>query len=299
MAKTSLIMSGKFKRLVAGLGIPAPYVRGLLDTIWDSAHVKGSPVLGCAEDIEAVAEWPGEPGKLVSEMVGVGFLDRVAGGVHVIHDYWDHATEYAIDRYRARVSRMLGIEQMTRSQARIHAARAYRMILAGMDQHEAEEAAEVPHANGQQASTKAEPAKRKRTPAAPKVSPFVENPPSVDEVEEYIAAKREYTDPRDLAELFIANKTMSQWTWGPQRIPITNWKNAVNQFLKANWKAEKLRIKPGNAMKEPEPQRRTLSMDRADNPDVPEYIFSQYARDVVEGRAKVGTFKEWMERRSK
>lgn len=98
MARQILDRAVKFKRLVSELGMPRPYVRGLLETLWDVAHECGCPVIGDASDVEAAAEWPGEQGKFFEAMKLLGWIDPTPGGEWEIHDYWDHAPEYVKKR---------------------------------------------------------------------------------------------------------------------------------------------------------------------------------------------------------
>jgi hypothetical protein len=95
------------------LNLPRPYVRGLLETLWESAHETGDPVIGAVEDVEAAAEWTGEPGVLAEALIRLRFLDSVETDVTDVtdgdghpsrpsrwelHDYFDHAPDYAKDR---------------------------------------------------------------------------------------------------------------------------------------------------------------------------------------------------------
>lgn len=97
MARPGLEKNVKFKRLLRRLNLPKPYVRGLLETMWDVAHESGNPVLGPdAEAVEAAAEWPGSPG-VFFEAVKTDWLDH-KDGKWEIHDYWHHAPEYVAGR---------------------------------------------------------------------------------------------------------------------------------------------------------------------------------------------------------
>lgn len=98
MARPSLQNNVKFKALVRRLNLPRPYVRGLLDTMWDVANESGNPVLGAADDVEAAAEWPGKSGSLFSALRTLHFIDVLEDGRWVIHDYWDHAPKYVKNR---------------------------------------------------------------------------------------------------------------------------------------------------------------------------------------------------------
>ena len=98
MARPSLQNNVKFKALVRRLQLPRPYVRGLLDTMWDVANESGNPTLGNGEDVESAAEWPGTPGTFFSACKDIHFVDELPDGRWVIHDYWDHAPKYVKNR---------------------------------------------------------------------------------------------------------------------------------------------------------------------------------------------------------
>ena len=98
MARPSLQNNVKFKALVRRLQLPRPYVRGLLDTMWDVANESGNPTLGSGEDVESAAEWPGTPGTFFSACRDIHLVDELPDGRWVIHDYWDHAPKYVKNR---------------------------------------------------------------------------------------------------------------------------------------------------------------------------------------------------------
>ena len=98
MARPGLMSNVKFKVLCRVLGLPRPYVRGLLEVLWDVAHESGNPVLGGEEGVEAAAEWPGEKGAFFSALRGGRWIDQREDGQWEIHDYWHHAPSYAANR---------------------------------------------------------------------------------------------------------------------------------------------------------------------------------------------------------
>lgn len=88
------------------LGGPRSHARGYLESIWESAYESGEPIIGDTATVEAVAEYPGEPGSLVKALVGCGgdrpgFLETVPGreGVWRVHDLFDHAPDYVRKRW--------------------------------------------------------------------------------------------------------------------------------------------------------------------------------------------------------
>lgn len=91
------------------LGIAKPFVRGLLETVWDVAHECGNPKLGTPEDVEIAAEWPRRKpfhaGKLFEALRDGNWIEEYMPGTWRIHDYWDHAPDYVRDRKRKEDSR--------------------------------------------------------------------------------------------------------------------------------------------------------------------------------------------------
>jgi replicative DNA helicase len=105
MARPTLDKSPKFKALVRRLGLPRPYVRGLLEVMWDVCHEVGNPRLGSPEEVEAAAEWPGEPGVFFAALRDGRWIDELPDGAWEVHDYYDHAPEYVIRRGQRAVAR--------------------------------------------------------------------------------------------------------------------------------------------------------------------------------------------------
>jgi hypothetical protein len=97
MARTTLQNNAKFKLLCRRLGLARVHVRGHLETLWDSAHECGNPVIGSPEHVEAAAEWEGEVGALFKALQE-GWIDEADPGKWELHDYWDHAPEYVRKR---------------------------------------------------------------------------------------------------------------------------------------------------------------------------------------------------------
>lgn len=72
--------------------------------MWDCAHETGNPVFDGVEEVEAAAEWEGEPGAFVAALARksasgkAGWLDLLPDGRFELHHYWDHAPEYVKKR---------------------------------------------------------------------------------------------------------------------------------------------------------------------------------------------------------
>lgn len=112
MARVTLDRSVKFKRLCRDLDLPRPYVRGLLETMWDCAHECGEPVLGDSKDVEHAAEWPGEQGVFFEALRSCGWIDELSSGLWEIHDYWDHAPNYVKKRRQRELERKISGEKL-------------------------------------------------------------------------------------------------------------------------------------------------------------------------------------------
>jgi hypothetical protein len=95
------------------LGEPGPHVQGYLEYIWESAFESGDPTIGTADMVEAVAEYPGDRGKLFRALLEcggpgrAGFIEPVPGaeGIYQIHDLFDHAPNYVQRRQEREAAR--------------------------------------------------------------------------------------------------------------------------------------------------------------------------------------------------
>ena len=122
MARPGLDSHRKFRRLVRLLGCPRPHARGYLELLWDHAYEEGSAFLGDADDVEDIADWPGEPGELASALAAAGgsshagFLEPGPHeGTLRIHHLFRSAPAYvrkrrlrAIERETGRAYKVLG-----------------------------------------------------------------------------------------------------------------------------------------------------------------------------------------------
>lgn len=87
----------KFRRLHAMLGLQSTaYTAGHLELIWAHAH-QTHPDIKCA-DVEFIADWYGESGKLLEALIECGWLDIVDDSTVQVHDYADHAPAYVKKR---------------------------------------------------------------------------------------------------------------------------------------------------------------------------------------------------------
>lgn len=99
MAKPDLRDNRKFLKLKRLLGEPTPHVIGYLECLWLRGYQTGNPLIGDDLDVEAAAEYPGEPGKFAHAAHQAGFLDQSDSGF-LIHDLYDHAPKYVKMRMR-------------------------------------------------------------------------------------------------------------------------------------------------------------------------------------------------------
>jgi len=202
MARPSLERNVKFKRLVIALGLPRPYVRGLLETMWDVAHECGNPVLGCADDVEAAAEWPGDPGVLFVTLSELRWIDEASNGVWQIHDYWHHAPDYVKKR------RQREMERRTNGDSLAHSADNGRQRQTTADNGPTPAPAPAPN----KGSVK-DGAKRKRF-----------TPPTLQDVAAYCRERSNSVDP----QAWIDHYTANGWMVGKNK--MRDWKAAVRTW---------------------------------------------------------------------
>lgn len=100
MAQPGLRSNPKFRRLVKRLGLPVPYVMGLLECLWHVGYATANDKIGDAEDVELAAEWPGRRGKFFNA-IKKDWLDE-REGVYFIHDLDENAPEYVRKRLKRR-----------------------------------------------------------------------------------------------------------------------------------------------------------------------------------------------------
>ncbi len=105
MARPTLRLHPKFRRLMYLLSLPEPYALGLLECLWEVAYASGDERIGDAVDVELAACWPGEKGMFCKTMLDCGFLDTLPDGSFAVHDLWDHAPEYVKARARRESAR--------------------------------------------------------------------------------------------------------------------------------------------------------------------------------------------------
>jgi hypothetical protein len=112
MARPGLDKHPKFRLLCRLLGEPRPHLRGYLELLWESAYESGEAVIGSAAAVEAVAEYPGEAGRLFRALLDcggdrAGFIEPVPGrdGVYQVHDLYDHAPEFVQRRHQREAER--------------------------------------------------------------------------------------------------------------------------------------------------------------------------------------------------
>jgi hypothetical protein len=105
MARPSLFHNKKFKRLCHLLQLPRPQVVGLLETMWHACYETGDPSFRNLEEVEAAAEWWGEPGRFAAAIVKSGLVDELDDATYAVHDFWDHAPRAVALRRKRELSR--------------------------------------------------------------------------------------------------------------------------------------------------------------------------------------------------
>ena len=133
MARVGLFEHRKFKRLVQAVGGRA-LALGSLELLWHSCYQAADDYIGDEEDVEALAEWQGEPRKLFTALVAAGFVepDPDRGGYRV-HDLFDHAPQHVRERVERELARQQSGESL--SEARRRAGRAGRALQLAPGKH--------------------------------------------------------------------------------------------------------------------------------------------------------------------
>ncbi len=114
MARPGLLNHRKFRRLATMIGDDA-LALGSLEFIWAGAYESGDDFLGDAADVEIVARWRGESGKLFRALLkaggadSAGFIEPIPGreGMFRVHDLWHHAPDYVRKRRSREAQRRL------------------------------------------------------------------------------------------------------------------------------------------------------------------------------------------------
>lgn len=106
MGRPGLTKHRKFIRLERILGSHV-LARGSLETLWDACYENGDEFLGEALDVEGLARWEGESGKLAKALLSAGFIEEVVDhpGTFQVHDLWHHAPDYVAGRKSREMAR--------------------------------------------------------------------------------------------------------------------------------------------------------------------------------------------------
>jgi hypothetical protein len=144
VARPTLFTNRKFLRLAQRLQSDA-LALGHLEFIWHAANETGNPVLGDADDVEALARWRGERGELVHALLEAGsngapgFIVPIENGArYEIHDYWHHAPDYVRKRWkREEQRREKGDEFRSNGATKRGAGTTDRTVTGQMTAHEA------------------------------------------------------------------------------------------------------------------------------------------------------------------
>lgn len=229
MARPGLTKHPKFLRLMHILGVPAPHARGYLELLWETAYENGEPRIGDSVDVELVAGWPGESGKLCDALLTcggsgrAGFIEDEPGepGRYRVHDLFDHAPDYVQRRMKRELARQS--DGKTISRIRSEAA---KQRWANASDCKRQTLASSQDASG------ATPAPARARAPAPAPAPALEDkcrerpvfvPPAIAEVADYCKQRGNQVD----AEQFVAYYAARDWIPGNGRKRMRDWKAAV------------------------------------------------------------------------
>jgi hypothetical protein len=237
VARPSLDQNPKFKLLVRRLGVPRPYVLGLLETMWRVAWENGEPIIGTPDEIEASAEWPGEPGKFHAALVSGRLLDDVGDGRWSVHDFWDHAPEYVKKRRVRELERQQRGRVMADNGRKRRPKSAKRRTTAKNGHTPAPAPAPAPPTEKDTTETGRAPGKK-----------FI--PPTAEEVQGYLD---EVGERRFTGEAFVDAYRLTGWKVKGGN-PIKDWQAAVR-----NWRH--MRDQRGEVQSAPKGKPPTLCRD--------------------------------------
>jgi len=243
VARPAFDQNTKFKVLVRDLGLPRPYVRGLLDTMWETCHATGNPIIGDEESVEAAAEWPGEPGVFFSALSRRGWIEQSEDGRWMVHDYWEHCPDYVLDRLRKELERKgftFGRDEL-KIEAREHPAHLREHLLQSrIIPDNPGHGTDSPGLSSSPAPTPTPapapaPLEREPTPppggSRPKQTRF--KPPTLEEVRAHVEEKGYGFSP----DAFVAHYESNGWMVG--RNKMKNWRSACVTWQKNDFGGRK------------------------------------------------------------
>ena len=107
MPRPGFLRHRKLLKAAKLCGVPKYAMLGLIQMIWEYAYDTGDPYIGQSDDLEVIAEWDGEEGRLTRALAncgtdsGPGLIERVEGKPEhwQVHDLYDHAPEYVRRRW--------------------------------------------------------------------------------------------------------------------------------------------------------------------------------------------------------
>lgn len=105
MARPGLFTHRKLPRLARLAQVTLAEALGLLEFLWHAQYEVCSEVVGDSIDVETLARWEGEAGRLTAALVGSGFVDDLGDGTFAVHDFWDHAPDYVRKRCERETAR--------------------------------------------------------------------------------------------------------------------------------------------------------------------------------------------------
>jgi hypothetical protein len=73
---------------------------GHLEIIWHACYESGDDEIGSSADLEYLAQWHSEPGKLTASLLESGFIDKIGEDLYRVHDLLDHAPDYVAKRMK-------------------------------------------------------------------------------------------------------------------------------------------------------------------------------------------------------
>jgi hypothetical protein len=221
MAKPELRDHRKFLKLKRLLGEPTPHVLGYLDCLWHRGYQTGAAFIGDEMDVEAAAEYPGEPGKFARAARESGFIDEDREGLFSIHDLYDHAPKYA----RLRMKRKGNAPERTCPEV---AERGTNVPCDGTD--ETRNGQNCDSAPPKPRSENPEPKPKTSGEGAPAPKRFV--PPTLEELAAYCHSEGLVMNPSEFLDYYRANG----WKVGGRTL-MKDWQAAVRNWARKDFRS--------------------------------------------------------------
>ncbi len=260
MPRPGFLVHPKYIRLCHLLGNRA-LALGSCELLWETAYQSGNPLIGTELDVELIADWKGDRGKLCKALLDCRLIDKTdvpsdpgRNGTHgtdhasraslyTIHDLMDHAPEYVLTRSsRERERQKVRDCEQCGTQFRSPASHARFCNSICRKAHARDAGRDGTHdgthrdASGTHRDAHGTHGTRRDGTPTPAPAPAPESikrtpkskkmtPPTIEQVLEYVATREKKIDP----QRFLDHYTANGWVQSSGR-PIKDWKATVRTW---------------------------------------------------------------------